>query len=148
MHWVMDALNQFFCHQESCPQYGLRNNNNIRVRAYYGANKEKRLLYCTHCKQTFSEHRGTVFFNSRLPETTVVSILEHVVEGTGMRKTGRLLNVDPDTVIRYTRLAGAHAEQLHDELVAFSPEHPRGSIRREMGLCEEKREKLRRQSSR
>jgi len=40
-----------------------------------------------------------------------------------MRKTGRLVNVDPDTVSRYTRLAGEHAEELHDELVDFSSEH-------------------------
>jgi len=138
----MDDLHQYCCQNESCSQYGVRNNNNIRVREYYGANREKRLLYCTHCRKTFSERRGTVFFNSRLAETTVVSILEHVVEGTGMRKTGRLLHVDPDTVIRYTKLSGAHAEQLHDELVAFSPEHRRGSIRREVGLREKKRKTL------
>ena len=128
----MDDLHQYCCQNASCAQHGVRNNNNIRVRAYYGENKEKRLLYCTDCHQTFSERRGTVFFNSRLPATTVVSILEHVVEGTGMRKTGRLLNVAPDTVIRYTKLSGEHAEQLHDEFVAFSPKHRRSSIRREV----------------
>ena len=144
----MDDLSQYFCHNKRCPQYGIRSNKHIRVRAYYGKDKEKRLLYCTDCGQTFSERRGTVFFDSRLPEATVVSILEHVVEGGGMRKTGRLLKVDPDTVIRYTKLAGEHAEQLHDELVCFSPEHQGSSIRREVGFCEEKGEKLRRKPSR
>jgi LacI family transcriptional regulator len=139
----MNDLKEYFCQNKNCAQYGVRDTNNIRVRAYYGKNRAKRLLYCTACKQTFSERMGTVFFNSRLSESTVVSILEHVVEGTGMRKTGRLLHVDPDTVIRYTRLAGAHAEQLHDELVSFSPEHPGGSIRREVGLCAKKEKKLR-----
>jgi len=32
-----------------------------------------------------------------------------------------LLGVHPDTVTRYSRLAGGHARTLHDELVAFSP---------------------------
>jgi hypothetical protein len=42
------------------------------------------LLYCTHCKKTFSERQGTVFFNSRLPDETIVSIHEHVAEGNGI----------------------------------------------------------------
>jgi hypothetical protein len=43
-------------------------------------------------------------------------------EGIGTRKTARLTGVHKDTVTRYTRRAGDHAEQLHDELVPFSPE--------------------------
>ena len=137
----MDDLKNFCCQNKNCPKHGVRGEENIRVHAKYGS-KDTRLLYCLVCKKPFSERRGTVFFDSRLPEETVVSILEHVVEGNGMRKTGRLLKVDHVTVSRYTKLAGEHAEQLHDELVAFSPEHRGDSIRREMGLRKEKRKKL------
>jgi len=59
-----------------------------------------------------------VFFRFAIAEKTVVSILGHVVEGNGMRKTSRLEDVHLQTAIRYTRLAGEHAEELHDELVA------------------------------
>lgn len=142
----MDDLHKFCCQNKSCPKHGVRGEGNIHVRASYGANNT-RLLYCLICKKTFSERRGTVFFDSRLPETTVVSILEHVVEGNGMRKTGRLVKVDPDTVSRYTRLAGKHAEQLHDELVDFSPGNRGGSIRRKVGLRPEKGKTLRRKQS-
>jgi hypothetical protein len=31
--------------------------------------------------------------------------------------------------MRYGRLAGEHAHDAHDELVAFSPEDPRGPVR-------------------
>ncbi|MCL2625137.1 MAG: hypothetical protein FWD31_15870 [Planctomycetaceae bacterium] len=137
----MDDLDKFCCQNKNCPKHGVRGEKNIRVRTKYGPN-DTRLLYCLICKERFSERRGTVFFDSRLPEATVVSILEHVVEGNGMRKTGRLLKVDHETVSRYTRLAGEHAEQLHDELVAFSPSHRGGSVRREMGLRQKKTEKL------
>ncbi|MCL2624777.1 MAG: hypothetical protein FWD31_14030 [Planctomycetaceae bacterium] len=139
----MDDLDKFCCPNKNCPKHGVRGEKNIRIRDEYGPN-HTRLLYCLICRKRFSERRGTVFFGSRLPEATIVSILEHVVEGTGMRKTGRLLQVDPDTVSRYTKLAGEHAEQLHEELVAFSPEHRGGSVRREMGLRPKKAEKLRR----
>ena len=84
--------------------------------------KKTRLLYCLVCKEKFSEHRGTVFFDSRLPKEKVVALLEHVAEGNGMRKTSRLEKTHLQTVIRYTRLAGdgiaeKRAEELHDELV-------------------------------
>ena len=61
-----------------------------------------------------------------------------------MRKTARLTDVAPDTVIRYTKLAGLHAEQLHDELVAFSPSERRDSVRREVGLRVQEGKELRR----
>jgi hypothetical protein len=35
-----------------------------------------------------------------------------------------LTGVNKDTVVRYSLLAGRHAQQLHDELVAFSPSDP------------------------
>jgi IS1 family transposase len=57
-----------------------------------------------------------------LPEDKVLSILEHVHEGCGVRKTARLVKVHPDTVSRYSRAAGEHARDAHDELVARSPE--------------------------
>ena len=139
----MDDLHKFCCWNKSCPKHGVRGEGNIHVRACYGPN-DTRLLYCLICKKKFSERRGTVFFDSRLPEETVVSILEHVVEGNGMRKTGRLVKVDPDTVSRYTKLAGEHAEKLHDELVDFSPGNEGGSVRRKVGLRSEETEKLQR----
>jgi transposase-like protein len=143
---VMDDLQNFCCQNKECSEHGVRGGENIRVRSRYGPNKT-RLLYCLVCKKSFSELRGTVFFDSRLPKDQVVSILEHVVEGNGMRKTSRLKKVHLQTVIRYTRLAGKHAEKLHDELVAFSPEHPGGSARRKMGLRSKKGKKLRRKQS-
>jgi len=139
----MDDLDKFCCVNKNCPKHGVRGEKNIRVRDIYGPNNT-RLLYCLICKQRFSERRGTALFDSRLAERTVVAILEHVVEGVGMRKTGRLLKVDPATVSRYTKLAGEHAEQLHDELVDFSPEYRGSSVRREMGLRQKEAEKLRR----
>jgi transposase-like protein len=140
---IMDDLDKFCCQNKKCSKHGVRGEKNIRVRDVYGPNNT-RLLYCLICKQRFSERRGTVWFDSRLPKETAVAILEHVAEGVGMRKTGRLLKVDHDTVSRYTKLAGEHAEALHDELVDFSPKDRGGSIRRKVGLCAEETKKLRR----
>lgn len=91
--------------------------------------KRYRLLRCRTCDTRFSERKGTIFYGSRLTEETVVSLLEHLNEGCGVRQTGRLVKVNRNTVVRYNGLAGQHAHGAHDELVAFPPSNPRGPFR-------------------
>ena len=86
-------------------------------------------MECRTCGGRFSERKGTPLSRAHLPEAKAVSVLEHLNEGCGVRQTGRLVKVHRDTVMRYGRLAGQHAHDAHDELVAFSPEHPRGAAR-------------------
>ena len=124
----MDDLSRFCCQNLECPDYGKRGAGNLSVCDHYGADKRRRMLRCKTCKTRFSERRGTPLFGATLPEEKIVSLLEHIDEGCGVRKTGRLVGVHRDTVSRYSRLAGNHARTLHDELVAFSPEDPGGSV--------------------
>jgi hypothetical protein len=130
----MDDLARFCCQNTACPDHGKRDAGNLSVCDRYGPNKERRMLYCATCKARFSERKGTPLFGARLPEKDIVSILAHIGEGCGVRKTGRLIGVNKNTVVRYSLLAGRHAKDLHDELVAFSPADARGSVRRKMGL--------------
>ena len=117
----MDDLSKFCCQEPECPDFGKRGAGNLSVCNRYGPNKSRRMLRCTSCKARFSERKGTPFFRSQLPDETIVSVLNHINEGCGIRKTGRLVGVNKDTVIRYSVLAGKHAKELHDDLVAFSP---------------------------
>ena len=117
----MDDLSKFCCQEPECRDFGKRGVGNLSVCNRYGPNKSRRMLRCTSCKARFSETKGTPFFRSQLPHETIVSVLNHINEGCGIRKTGRLVGVNKDTVIRYSVLAGKHAKELHDELAAFSP---------------------------
>jgi LacI family transcriptional regulator len=87
------------------------------------------MLRCRTCKARFSERKGTPLFDARLPPEKVESVLEHVAEGCGVRPTGRLCRVAPNTVARYSRIAGEHARDAHDELVGLSPPDDRGPVR-------------------
>jgi len=106
----MDDLSRFCCQNTECPNYGKRGGKNLSVCDHYGPNQGRRMLRCKTCKTRFSERRGTVFFGSPLPEEKVLSVLEHIDEGCGVRKTGRLVGVHRDTVIRFSRLAGGHSQ--------------------------------------
>jgi transposase-like protein len=120
----MDDLSRFCCLNSDCPDQGQRGAGNLTVTSRYGLDRSRRMLRCRTCKTRFSERKGTVLFGAKLPPEKVESVLEHIAEGCGVRQTGRLCRVNRNTVGRYSRSAGEHARQLHEELVAFSPQHP------------------------
>ena len=130
----MDDLSRFCCQDPACPDYGLRDDGNLTVCMRYGAAGQDRLLYCRTCQARFSEHKGTPLFGAHLPTAQALAVLRHLAEGCGIRQTSRLVGVSRKTVTRYARLAGEHAQALHDELVALSPPDPRGPVRREVVL--------------
>jgi hypothetical protein len=124
----MDDLSRFCCLNSDCPDHGKRDHGNLTVPARYGPSKT-RVLRCRTGKARFSERKGTPLYDARLPADRVVSVLAHVAEGVGTRKTARLVGVHPNTVTRYIRRAGEHARDRHDEVVAFSPDDRRGPVR-------------------
>ena len=118
----MDDLSSFCCRNAACADVGKRGHGNLTVTARYGPGQTRRMLRCRTCKGRFSQRKGTPLFDARLPPGKVNDVLAHVAEGVGTRKTARLAGVHTDTVTRYTRLAGDHAQALHDELVPLSPQ--------------------------
>lgn len=120
----MDDLKNFCCHNPNCPDFGRRDHGNLRVAFRYGKDKQRRCLACRTCQHRFSERHGTPLFDSRLPQDKAVAVLAHLQEGVGVRKTSRLCGVNKNTVVRLALLAGSHAQQVHDERVAFSPSNP------------------------
>ena len=117
----MDDLAHFCCQNAACSLSGQRNAGNLSVCDRYGKQQQIRMLYCKSCKARFSERKGTPLFHSCLPQEEALSVLQHLHEGNGVRQTERLVGVHRDTVMRLARLAGEHAKDAHDELVAFSP---------------------------
>ena len=125
----MVLIEHLCCQNSQCPEAGVRGGENLYFRGWSGKGRRIRMVYCRTCKQSFSERKGTPLQGARLPQDKAVSLLEHIREGCGTRATSRLVGVDKNTVTRYVRLAGPHAQALHHEKVAFSPQDPRGPTR-------------------
>jgi transposase-like protein len=125
----MDDLKSFCCQHPSCPDYGRRGLDNLRVAFRTGPLKDRRVLACRTCQQRFSERKGTALYRSKLPEEKALAVLQHLQESCGVRQTSRLVGVNKTTVVRLAVVAGQHAQALHDERVAFSPADPRSAIR-------------------
>jgi LacI family transcriptional regulator len=118
-----DDLRRFCCQNPDCPDHARRGHGNLTVCGRYGKH-QRRLLYCRSCKARFSERKDTPLFGYRLPADKAASILAHLQEGVGVRKTGRLVGASKDTVVRYALRAGDQAQALQDEPVAFSHRDP------------------------
>ena len=120
----MDDLKNFCCQNPDCPDYGQRGRDNLRVCFRNGPNKERRVLACRTCQQRFSERKGTPLYRAKVAEDRALAVLRHLQESCGVRQTSRLVGVNKNTVVRLAVVAGQHAKELHDELVAFSPQDP------------------------
>ncbi len=120
----MHPIEHLCCPNSQGPDAGLRGHGNLTFRGYSGKTRRKRMVDCRTCRACFSERRGTVLEQARLPAAMAFDILNHLREGCWPRATSHLVGVDKNTVTRYLTMAGAHAEPLHQEQVAFSPRDP------------------------
>ena len=50
----MRELEQYFCPNEQCKDYGLRSQGNIAIRGKYGKDENRELLYCRTCGKRFA----------------------------------------------------------------------------------------------
>ncbi len=113
----MVDIEKHFCPNESCKQYGLRNQGNIAVRGKYGKDNSRDLLYCRTCGKRFAATRGNALFGLHLPAKTIHSIIHHAAEGEGVRATARLLGLDKDTVNRVILRVGEHCAKVLSNLL-------------------------------
>ena len=113
----MSDINDAFCPNKDCKDYGLRSHGNIALRGKYGKGKTKDLLYCRTCGKRFASTRATDFFGIHLSDEKIEQIIHHAAEGVGVRATARLLNINKDTVNRVILRAGGHCELILSNLL-------------------------------
>ena len=113
----MTKIDNAFCQNKDCKNYGLRNHGNIAFRGKYGKNKTKDLLYCRTCGKRFASTRATAFFGLHLSNEKIEQIIHHAAEGVGVRSTARLLGINKDTVNRVILRAGEHCELVLSSLL-------------------------------
>jgi transposase-like protein len=100
---IMD-IERFSCPNTTCPDFGKVGAGNIMLYTRYGR-KQVRLLVCKTCGKTFSELKGTLFWDSRLDWEKIESIYRTLLEGQGIRATARQHGLSKNTVKRYLRMA-------------------------------------------
>ena len=75
------------------------------------------LFYCTRCGSRYSGRRATALWNVRLCEKDFLRVCKALAEGTGIRTTSRILDVDKDTVQRCALAAGLQCQFVESVLM-------------------------------
>lgn len=113
----MAKVENAFCPNKDCKDYGLQTHRNIATRGKYGKDKTKDLLYCRTCGKRFASTRATAFFGLHISDDKISQIIHHAAEGVGVRATARLLKINKDTVNRVILRAGEHCEIVLSNLL-------------------------------
>lgn len=119
---AVDSLAALRCPHPDCSHFGKSPDEGGKFWLNHRVGKHKVAIYrCAHCRRYFSERRGTLLEQSRLPPGEALAILDHLREGNGIRRTARLTHHATNTVSRLAAAAGLHGRALHDALVRALP---------------------------
>ncbi len=102
----------YFCPNEACPNYGKAGTDNEIIGVGRYGKHQAQMLKCKVCGKTFSERRGTPLFNLKADEETFYRAIGCLVEGNGVRETGRILGLDKDTGSGWLEKASKHTEAV------------------------------------
>jgi len=114
---VESSFDGFACPNPECGLFHRFGAGNLSVSDWIGKNRAIRRLYCSGCGKRFSERKGTVMQDSKLPEATVVRIIKCLVHGCSVAAAADICEVDERTVERYLEHAGQRAHDFHQQQV-------------------------------
>jgi transposase-like protein len=95
-----------YCPNQSCSHYGIRGFGMHLVRRGYDRGIPR--VLCIMCQNTFSVRHGTAYYGIRAEERIYEIALRALAEGNSLRGTGRIVEVDKDTVCDWLDRAGRH----------------------------------------
>ena len=112
-----ERYTRFSCPNPQCACFNRPGEGNIVHRSWTGTHKHIERLRCTVCDREFSEREGTLMARSKLPEDTVIRLLQCQRWGVCDAGTADMCAVDLKTVHRFQRVAAQRAETHHRQVV-------------------------------
>jgi transposase-like protein len=102
------------CPNPKCSWYGKTGKGNIVSNGTYPTKEgtTARRFRCRQCGESFCSRVGTIFYDLRTPEETVLLALKLLVKGMPLRGIGEVLGIKLDTVRRWLQLAAAQSEKV------------------------------------
>jgi transposase-like protein len=104
-------FSQFCCWNKDCPDYGIKNHENVVLKERYGKNNHA-LLKCKTCKSCFSETKGTVFFGLNTSDEEVLRTLAMIPEKGSIRGVARATGHSKNTICKWVEIAGTHSKEV------------------------------------
>jgi transposase-like protein len=114
---VQERYTRFSCPNPHCAQFNRPGEGNIAHRSWTGTHQHIERLRCTACDREFSEREGTLMARSKLPEDTVIQLVQCQRWGVCDEGTADIGAVDLKTVHRLQHVAAQRAETHHRQVV-------------------------------
>jgi IS1 family transposase/transposase-like protein len=110
------------CPNTACTHYGRTHQGKIRSMATYMTQSGRRRIFeCTACGQRFSETRGTIFFDLRTSERTVMMALKMLVVRVSLSNISFILGTSEETVLTWLDRASRKADEINATLLRELP---------------------------
>ena len=117
------SLDQEACPNPGCPRYGEKAQGNIVANGTYrrkGEGQARRFL-CRTCGHSFCSRVGTIFYDLRSPEETVLMAFKLLVKGMPLRGVAEVLGVKLDTVRHWLKVAAEQSAKVEALLMQELP---------------------------
>src|SRR2546423_2007020 len=112
-----ERYTRFSCPNPHCERFNRPGEGNIAHRSWTGTHQHIERLRYTACDREFSEREGTLMARSKLPEDTVIRLVQCQRWGVCDEGTADICAVDLQTVHRFQHVAAQRAETHHRQVV-------------------------------
>lgn len=104
-----------FCPNEECEFY--QDLAHAKIIKYGTTAKGTQRYQCKHCRKTFVETTGTLFYGKHTPRKDILESLAMLAEGMRISSISRVKGFKEDTILAWLREATAHAAAVEAVLM-------------------------------
>src|SRR5437867_5232893 len=98
------------CPNRACSHYGRRCWRSLLVK--HGSTRGQKQARCQACGRRVALTYGTAYFDLDAAPALFDTVTRALAEGHGLRATGRIVQIDKDTVASWLHRAAAHCRQV------------------------------------
>jgi transposase-like protein len=110
----IDELTFITCQNTACSRSG---QSGSHIRRYGKTRRGIQRYQCKVCKSTFTQTKGSFFYNLHTPAEVVIECLAMVANYQTNASIRRKMGVKEDTLIGWLRQATAHVEEVESLMV-------------------------------
>jgi len=112
---IIDQTISVICQNDGCPAKGRPGSH---IRRYGKTRKGIQRYQCKVCKSTFTQTKGSFFYNLHTPAEVVIECLGMVADYQTMSSIRRKMEIKEDTLISWMRQSTEHVEEVESLLMS------------------------------
>jgi transposase-like protein len=113
------AKTKDFCPNRACPDYAKLQSDQAQanIKKLGKTRRGVQRYQCKTCGKTFTETTGTIFYRKHAQADEILEVLALLAEGNRISTITRVKGIKEDTILRWLREAGKHADESEAALM-------------------------------